>query len=69
MKNLERVYNSMFSSYPDVVNIKQMMSMLGGISSTLAYKMLRENQIESIKVGREYKIPKINIISYIIRDK
>ena len=55
-------YNSMFSNYPDVVNFTQMKEMLGNIGSTLAYKLLRENSIKSIKVGRAYKIPKNNIV-------
>ena len=58
-------YNSMFSNYPDVVNFAQMKEMLGNIGSTLAYKLLRENTIKSIKVGRAYKIPKKNIIEYL----
>lgn len=61
-------YNSMFSSYPDVVNFTQMKEMLGNIGSTLAYKLLRENSIKSIKVGRAYKIPKNNIIQYLIKN-
>ena len=61
-------YNSMFSSYPDVVNFTQMKEMLGNIGSTLAYKLLRENSIKSIKVGRAYKIPKNNIIEYLIKN-
>lgn len=69
MKNIDNIYTVMFSSYPDIVNRKQMMEMLGGISSSLAYKILRQNKVESIKVGREYKIPKINVISYIIANK
>ena len=61
-------YNSMFSNYPDVVNFTQMKEMLGNIGSTLAYKLLRENSIKSIKVGRAYKIPKNNIIQYLIKN-
>lgn len=61
-------YNSMFSNYPDVVNFTQMKEMLGNIGSTLAYKLLRENSIKSIKVGRAYKIPKNNIIEYLIKN-
>ena len=61
-------YNSMFSSYPDVVNFTQMKEMLGNIGSTLAYKLLRENLIKSIKIGRAYKIPKNNIIEYLINN-
>ena len=55
----------MFSNQPDVVNFAQMKEMLGNIGSTLAYKLLRENTIKSIKVGRAYRIPKNNIIEYL----
>ena len=58
-------YNTMFSNYPDVVNFTQMKEMLGNIGSTLAYKLLREKTIKSIKVSRAYKIPKNNIINYL----
>lgn len=68
MKNSKELYTSMFTSYPDVVNVKEMIEMLGGISQTLAYRILKKNEIKSIKIGREYKIPKVNIISYIIQD-
>lgn len=61
-------YNSMFSNYPDVVNFTQMKEMLGNIGSTLAYKLLRENTIKSIKVGRAYRIPKNNIIKYLVNN-
>ena len=46
-----------------------MRKMLGGISNTLAYRMLREKTIKSKKVGREYKIPKVNVIKYMIADQ
>ena len=61
-------YNSMFLNYPDVVNFTQMKEMLGNIGSTLAYKLLRENEIKSIKVGRAYRISKSNIIKYLINN-
>jgi len=55
----------MFREYPDVVGIEQMCEMIGGISTKTGYKMLRENKIKSYKIGRTYKIPKINIIMYL----
>lgn len=58
---------SMFDNYPDIVNFKQMREMLGNIGPTLAYKLLRNETIKSIKVGRAYKIPKINIINYLMQ--
>ena len=60
--------NIMFADYPDIVNLEQMRNMLGGISSTLAYKIFKTNIIKSKKVGREYRIPKINVIKYMMTD-
>ena len=50
-------YNTMFTSYPDVVNIIQLKEMLG-IGMTLAYRLVRNKTIQAKKIGRQYKIPK-----------
>ncbi|MRN53833.1 helix-turn-helix domain-containing protein [Paenibacillus monticola] len=42
-----------------------MCEMLGGISSKTAYTLLQENKISHFKIGRVYKIPKINILLYL----
>ncbi|WP_342774096.1 helix-turn-helix domain-containing protein [Paenibacillus oralis] len=42
-----------------------MCEMLGGISSKSAYKLLQANKIKHFRIGRVYKIPKANIISYL----
>ena len=68
MADMKETYTLMFTDYPDIVNLIQMRKMLGGISNTLAYRMLREKKIKSKKVGREYKIPKVNVINYITTD-
>lgn len=34
--NSQKYYKSMFKNYPDVVNVKQLQTMLGGISKKLA---------------------------------
>lgn len=57
------------STYPDIVDITQMRKMLGGIGVTLAYKLLKQRKIKSLKIGREYKIPKSCIIEYLIENK
>lgn len=59
-------YQLMFTSYPDVVNTNQLKDMLG-IGITLAYRLVKQNIIKSIKVGREYKIPKANVIAYLTK--
>lgn len=65
-EKLKENYSLMFTSYPDVVDITQMRKMLGGIGVTLAYKLVKERKIKSIKIGREYKIPKSYIIEYLL---
>ncbi len=60
-----KYYKYMFKNYPDVVNVKELQSMLGGISKKLAYHLLQNNIIKSIKIGREYKIAKVDVILYL----
>lgn len=54
----------MFENYPDIVSVKQLQTMLG-IGKSTAYVLLTSGQIKSIRIGRVYKIPKINVINYI----
>ncbi len=59
----------MFEKYPDVVEVDDLRTMLGGISKKLAYRLLAEQEIRSIKVGRTYKIPKICVIEYLMGEE
>ena len=63
--NSQKYYKSMFKDYPDVVNVKQLQMMLGGISKKLAYHLLKNNIIKSIKIGRQYKVAKADVILYL----
>lgn len=65
MKDLNENNYAMFTAYKDVVNVNQLAEMLG-IGISLAYRLVKQNTIKSIKVGRQYKIPKQNIISYLL---
>ena len=69
MADMKESYTLMFTDYPDIVNLTQMRKMLGGISNSLAYRMLRDKKIKSKKVGREYKIPKVNVIKYVMTEQ
>lgn len=63
--NENNTYYLLFKEYPEVVNIKQMCKMLGGISTKTGYRILKEDKINHFKIGRAYKIPKINILIYL----
>ena len=58
-------YEKMFSEYPDVVNVKTMCKMLGGISTKTGYRLLKDNKIKSFKIGRTFYITKFHILSYL----
>lgn len=56
----------LFSEYPDVVTVKQMCTMLGGISQKTAYRILEDGDIRHLKIGKSFKIPKVCIIEYLL---
>jgi len=58
-------YAAMFAEYPDVVDVQTLMQMLN-VGQVLAYKLVKSGEIKSRKVGREYKIPKVNVIAYLL---
>ena len=60
---------SMFENYPDVVEVDDLRKMLGGISKKLAYRVLSDQEIRSVRVGRTYKIPKICVIEYLMGEE
>ena len=57
------VYRSVLKDYPDVLTVEEMSRALG-ISTKTGYKLIRENKIESLKVGRYYRIHKAHLLSY-----
>ena len=58
----------MFAAYPDVVNVDQLREMLGGIGYKAAYGLLHDGSIRFFKIGKAFRIPKINIIEYLQRN-
>ena len=55
----------MFADYPDVVDVSGLQSMLGNIGKQTAYELMREGTIKAIKVGKLYRISKINVIAFL----
>ena len=58
------VYRSVLKEYPDILTVEEMSRALG-VSTKTGYKLLRENKIDSIKVGHSYRIPKAHLLSYL----
>ena len=60
--------NEMFSNYPDVVDVSGLQSMIGGIGKQTAYELVRKGTIKAIKIGKLYRIPKINVIAFLTKN-
>lgn len=58
------VYNSVLKSYPDVLSVDEMCNALS-VSTKTGYRLIRENKVEHIKIGRSYRVPKAHLLAYI----
>jgi len=58
-------YKTMLKDYPDVLSFEQMCKILS-ICQKTGYKLLQEEKIRNIKIGRAYRIPKPHMIAYLI---
>ena len=61
--NSNELCGAVFKNYPDVLDVKQVSQLLG-VSTKTVYRLLREGTLNSIKVGREFRIPKVSIMKY-----
>lgn len=69
MINTEELKNTtdmkmIFSEYDDIVSVDDVMKMLH-IGRSNVYKLLREKEIKSIRIGVKYIIPKKSIIEFL----
>lgn len=60
----QHLYNLFFKEYPDVLTTKDLQNILG-ISCKTVFRLLHSGQIKSIKVGRNFRIPKIYLLQYL----
>lgn len=57
----------MFAEYPDIVGIGDLQKMLG-IGRKAALALAKHPQIHGVIVGNRFRIPKINVIRYMLCD-
>lgn len=61
-------YNNIFADYKDVVTIKDLQKMLR-IGRNLAYKLIRQNKIDHLKINNRIFIPKQNVIKFLFESE
>lgn len=66
MKKNKAYYKKLFADYPDIVDVITFRQMLGGIGYNFALKIILENKIGHLVVGRRFMIPKVCIINYVL---
>ena len=57
------LYSIVFKDYPDVMDVKQV-SVLLGVSTKTVYSLIRKGSLPGMKVGREFRVPKVTLIKY-----
>jgi len=65
LNNLQFNIENIFTTYKDVVTVKELQKMLG-IGRNLAYKLINEGKIKHFKINNRILIPKIRVIEFII---
>jgi excisionase family DNA binding protein len=55
----------MFFDYGDILTVDELMEVLK-IGRNTAYSLLNSGKIKSVRIGRTHRIPRENVINYII---
>lgn len=63
-QNFNEISTFLFKEYPDCVGVNDLQKMLG-IKRTKTYELLQSGGIKSIKIGKDYRISKLNVIAYL----
>ena len=62
--NTQGIYRIVFMDYPDILDVKQVGTLLG-VSTKTVYRLLRNGTLDSLKIGREFRVPKVNVLKYV----
>jgi excisionase family DNA binding protein len=58
------IYKTVMKEYPDLLTVEELSAALG-VSTKTCYALLRAGRIKHIKVGRFFRIPKLNLLEYL----
>ena len=65
MTQIHHAYSRMFRAYPDALSLKDLSKMFG-VSTKQASKLIHDGKIDAVKIGREYRIAKVNAIRFLL---
>ena len=64
--NKRKFYERYFSEYPDLVNLRQFRTMMGGLGEVQARRLMQEDRVKHFLIRGEYLIPKKCVIDYVL---
>ena len=59
--NIQATNPIIFKDYPDVLDVKQISNLLG-VSTKMVYKLIKDGTLLALKIGREFRVPKVTLI-------
>lgn len=59
------MFYELLKNYDDILSVKEVQCILK-IGKNQAYELVTNGDIQSIRIGRVYKIPKIYLLNYIM---
>lgn len=59
----KEIYRIVFKDYPDVLDVKQVSQLLSICEKTV-YKLIKDGSLPTMKVGRQHRITKVNVMKY-----
>ena len=62
-------YEIKLRDYPDVVTVKDLMIMLGGVCEHTAISLLQKNKIKHFRIRNKYHIPKVYVIDFMMSEE
>ncbi len=68
MSKLEIKETEILKDFDDILTFKEFKQVLK-LGRNKAYELLQNNIIPSIRIGKSYRIPKINVINYLQNQK
>ena len=63
VKQME-IYQTVLKDCPEIMSVEKMSEVLG-VSRRVGYKLLKEEKIPKVRVGKSYKISKVNLLAYL----
>ena len=63
--NERELYKAMLLDYPDVMDIEQVSAVLR-VSTKTCYKLVKDQKLCCIKVGRAFRFPKVYLLRYLL---